>query len=107
MLVVSFSVGNFFFFYVFFELSLVPTFFLILGWGYQPERLRARIYIIVYTVGASLPLLSCLLFFFRKQGHLSFLLCLQVPACGFYIKLMFFLLVLAFFVKIPVFFVHL
>lgn len=43
-------------FYFFFEASLIPTLFLILGWGYQPERLQAGVYIIIYTVSASMPL---------------------------------------------------
>lgn len=52
-----FSVNNLFLFYFFFEGVLIPTFILILGWGYQPERLRARVYFLFYTIFASLPLL--------------------------------------------------
>ena len=44
-------------FYVFFESRLIPTLFLILGWGYQPERVQASIYLLFYTLLASLPLL--------------------------------------------------
>ena len=44
-------------FYIFFEASLIPTFLLVLGWGYQPERLQAGIYLLLYTIRASLPLL--------------------------------------------------
>ncbi|PNF37356.1 hypothetical protein B7P43_G17888 [Cryptotermes secundus] len=44
-------------FYVFFESSLIPTVFIILGWGYQPERLQAGIYLLFYTLLASLPML--------------------------------------------------
>lgn len=51
-----FIVRGFFMFYFFFEASLIPTLFLILGWGYQPERLQAGVYIIMYTVSASMPL---------------------------------------------------
>ena len=32
-------------FYIFFESRLIPTLFLILGWGYQPERVQAGIYL--------------------------------------------------------------
>jgi len=35
--------NNFLQFYFYFELSLIPVFFMVLGWGYQPERLGARI----------------------------------------------------------------
>jgi NADH-ubiquinone oxidoreductase chain 4 len=44
-----------FLFIYFFESSLIPTVFLILGWGYHPERLQAGIYILFYTLLASLP----------------------------------------------------
>ena len=103
-----FSFDNFFYFYVFFEASLVPTFFLVLGWGYQPERLGAGMYIVIYTVGASLPLLGCLLYCFEEQGHLRFLLFFSFNVGSLYAtKVFFFFVILAFFVKVPVFFFHL
>ena len=44
-------------FYIFFKSRLIPTLFLILGWGYQPECVQAGIYLLFYTLLASLPLL--------------------------------------------------
>jgi len=32
------------YFLYFFDIRLIPTLFLILGWGYQPERFQAGIY---------------------------------------------------------------
>lgn len=61
VLVLCFSSSNVMIFYVFFEISLIPTLLLILGWGYQPERLQAGTYMILYTVRASLPLLIMIL----------------------------------------------
>lgn len=61
VLFLCFRFRNFFYFFVCFEFSLVPTLVIILGWGYQPERLQAGLYIIMYTVAASLPLLVVLL----------------------------------------------
>jgi NADH-ubiquinone oxidoreductase chain 4 len=61
LLVLSFWSLNFLGFYFFFEGSLIPTFLIILGWGYQPERLQAGVYFIFYTVTSSLPLLLSLL----------------------------------------------
>ena len=55
-LFLSFSLVNFFYFYLMFECSLIPILFLILGWGYQTERVQAGVYIIFYTLFASLPL---------------------------------------------------
>lgn len=59
--VLSFSVSRWVEFYFFFEASLIPTFWLIMGWGYQPERLQAGVFMLMYTVCASLPLLVILL----------------------------------------------
>lgn len=64
-------------------------------------------YMIVYTVGASLPLLGCLFRRYRRANHLSFFFFFDLEIVGFYGRLFFFLFILAFLVKIPVFFVHL
>ena len=48
-------------FYILFEMSLLPTLFIVLLFGYQPEKLRAGQYLLLYTVLASLPLLLSLL----------------------------------------------
>nr|AIE44506.1 NADH dehydrogenase subunit 4 [Sipunculus nudus]AWK60885.1 NADH dehydrogenase subunit 4 [Sipunculus nudus] len=70
-LVLSFSMSHFILFYIFFEASLIPTLILILLWGYQPERLQAGTYLMMYTVTASLPLLINLLIISHNSGHLD------------------------------------
>nr|NP_542491.1 NADH dehydrogenase subunit 4 [Thyropygus sp. DVL-2001]AAL18225.1 NADH dehydrogenase subunit 4 [Thyropygus sp. DVL-2001] len=90
-------------FYISFEAVLIPTYLLIIGWGYQPERLQAGLYLIFYTVFVSLPLLIVLLWINSKSMNLtnmfaSFnLISLFIFFCG----------VGAFLVKMPMFFVHL
>jgi NADH-ubiquinone oxidoreductase chain 4 len=42
----TFGSVSLFSFYLFFESRLIPTVFIILGWGYQPERLQAGIYLV-------------------------------------------------------------
>lgn len=103
ILVFSFSSLNIFIFYLFFERSLIPTFFLILGWGYQPERLQAGFYLIFYTLFASLPLLLGIFYCNDVLGGVDFFLLNQ----GFYLNLLYYCLILAFLVKMPMFFVHL
>ena len=50
--------------------------FLILGWGYQPERVQAGIYLLYYTLLAFLPLLVAILFVYNSLRPLClFLLC--------------------------------
>ena len=61
-------------FYIFFESRLIPTLFLILGWGYQPERVQAGIYLLFYTLLASLSLLVGILFVYNSLGSLCLFL---------------------------------
>merc|ERR1711990_602048 len=56
-LAITFSTIRIIIFYFFFEWSLIPIFFIIIGWGYQPERLKASLALFFYTLFASLPLL--------------------------------------------------
>lgn len=100
----SFGSVDLFSFYLFFEGRLVPTLFLILGWGYQPERLQAGIYLILYTLFASLPLLIGVIGIYNSSGLLCFFF-LSDPCLSrvfFY-----FCMVFAFLVRIPLFLVHL
>lgn len=73
VLVVGFQVYSFFTFYLFFEMALLPTFFLILRWGYQPERVQAATYLVLYTVGARLPLLVRIFLLREGNSSVSFL----------------------------------
>ncbi len=101
-LLLTFRVLNIFIFYFFFERRLIPTFLLILGWGYQPERLQAGVYLLFYTLFASLPLLLGILYYYKIFGNLSFFLIKEI----FY-RLLYLSIIIAFLVKIPIFFVHL
>lgn len=104
ILLLTFSCINLFLFYVFFERSLIPTLFLILGWGYQPERLQAGLYLLFYTLFASLPLLIGLFFIINNFYSLNFLFLKEFNIENFLLYLFF---VFAFLVKIPIFLVHL
>lgn len=66
--VMFFLSSRWFLLYFFFECSLVPLIVLILGWGYQPERLQAAGYILVYTVCGSLPFLVMLVRGYYQDG---------------------------------------
>lgn len=104
ILVLTFSCINLFIFYIFFERSLIPTFFLILGWGYQPERLQAGLYLLFYTLFASLPLLIGIFFIFNNFRFLNWIFIKNFILNNF---LFYLFLVFAFLVKIPIFIVHL
>lgn len=103
-LVLTFSRINLLLFYLFFEISIIPTLLLILGWGYQPERLQAGIYLLFYTIFGSLPLLLGIFYLIRNVGLLSIVIINNF----YFIELFIYLrLIFAFLVKIPIFFVHL
>lgn len=67
-LISSFYSKNLIRFFILFESSLIPLFFLILGWGYQPERLQSSIYFLFYTLFGSLPLLTVIILFSKLQS---------------------------------------
>lgn len=93
---------NFFLFYLFFEASLVPTFILIIGWGYQPERLQAGFYILLYTLFVSLPIMISIFYLFFNVGSLIF----NFIRINFSLYL-YLCISLVFFVKFPIFLIHL
>nr|QBI76189.1 NADH dehydrogenase subunit 4 [Sarcophaga dux] len=104
MLVLTFSSMSLFMFYLFFESSLIPTLFLILGWGYQPERLQAGVYLLFYTLLVSLPMLVGIFYTYSVTGTMNFYL---LNNYMFELEILYFSLVMAFLVKMPMFLVHL
>jgi len=99
---------NYFIFYLFFEISLIPTFLLIIGWGYQPERLNARIFMLLYTIFASLPLLILIFYLYNFYDSLNYILILNnLIKLDNVINFLFYVFILlAFMVKLPIFLFH-
>lgn len=95
---------NLFMFYLFFESRLIPTLFLILGWGYQPERLQAGIYLLFYTLLASLPLLVAVFMLYNILGRIYFFI---IRGNLYDLEILYLGFIIAFLVKIPMFLVHL
>nr|AVE15667.1 NADH dehydrogenase subunit 4 [Haania sp. JZ-2017] len=104
MLFCTFCSTNMILFYIFFEGSLIPTLFLIFGWGYQPERLQAGLYLLFYTLFASLPLLLGMIFLYKDLNSSIFILMYK----EYYLKMIFYIsMVLAFLIKMPMYMLHL
>nr|YP_009110420.1 NADH dehydrogenase subunit 4 [Striacosta albicosta]AIX11764.1 NADH dehydrogenase subunit 4 [Striacosta albicosta] len=104
MLYLTFSMMNMFMFYLFFEGSLIPTLMLIIGWGYQPERIQAGMYLLFYTLFVSLPLLMGIFYVFNGMY------CMMIYFLKFFnlnMYMLYFSMILAFLVKMPMYFVHL
>lgn len=101
LLFFCFSAENLLIFYLFFEAVLFPIVLIITGWGSQPERIQAGFYILIYTVFGSLPLLVLIL---SKRISLRILFNEWLFN---QIGIIFFLIILGFLVKIPMFLFHL
>lgn len=105
ILLYSFYSLRLLYFYIFFEIVLIPIFLLVIGWGYQPERVQAGVYILFYTLFGSLPLLMMILLTYNevvlieRRERLSW-----IGRAGCIIS---FLFLFAFLVKLPIFCVHL
>nr|YP_010373924.1 NADH dehydrogenase subunit 4 [Coomaniella dentata]UPI13505.1 NADH dehydrogenase subunit 4 [Coomaniella dentata] len=102
-LYLAFSSMNLFVFYLFFEMSLIPTLILIMGWGYQPERIQAGVYLLFYTLFASLPMMISVFWIYSKFMSLDFyFLSVDIPSILLYMCVN-----MVFLIKMPMFFFHL
>lgn len=103
-LLLRFRTSNFLVFYVAFERTLIPIFLMVMGWGYQPERVGASYFLLFYTLTASLPLLLGILWIDSTSIRIDFAFLVTRSSVRF---LVFWRLVLAFLVKLPVYIGHL
>ena len=106
-LFLTFCSINYLLFYISFEASLIPTLILILGWGYQPERIQAGIYIIFYTLTLSLPLLIRLLYLYAKEGRLNIIILTPALRLNYITMVLYLSIIIAFLVKLPMYIYHL
>nr|YP_003097133.1 NADH dehydrogenase subunit 4 [Angiostrongylus costaricensis]ACT88803.1 NADH dehydrogenase subunit 4 [Angiostrongylus costaricensis] len=85
--------------YIFFELSMFPILVMILGFGFQIEKINSSYYLLFYTAFCSLPFLYVYYksFFYLSYNYFDFFLSWEVL----------FVLSLSFMVKFPVYFLHL
>ena len=63
-------------FYIFYEISVIPVIIIILLYGYQPEKLMASLFLVIYTVVRSLPLFLFIIY----------ALCLKLYTLWFHFK---------------------
>jgi len=106
-LILTFRCLDYLSFYIRFEASLIPTLILILGWGYQPERIQAGVYFLFYTIFASLPLLVSILFVYFNRGGVCISLYTVATEVSLINYIWYLITIFAFVVKLPIFIVHL
>nr|BAG24138.1 NADH dehydrogenase subunit 4 [Leptotrombidium chiangraiense] len=105
MMMFTFFSKNFFQFFVLFEGCVIPTFFLIIGWGKGESREQASLFFLMYTLIFSLP------FFFFIISILSLKKGLTMSFFQVAFHEIFWgwgmVIILVFLSKLPVFFLHL
>nr|AOR07193.1 NADH dehydrogenase subunit 4 [Mesenchytraeus antaeus] len=109
ILVNCFSASSMMNFYIWFEASLIPTMVLIMLWGYQPERLQASFYLMLYTVSASLPMLImfCTIYWSSNHTLMTMPFEISLPSCFSSSFMCWMMMIGGFLVKLPMFSVHL
>nr|QYF07857.1 NADH dehydrogenase subunit 4 [Stigmatomma silvestrii] len=106
IMIMLFSSMNLLLFYLLFEISLIPTFMLIIYWGINPERLSASFYLMMYTLFISMPLLIFLMKLFSVKGSMNFMiliLCLKELNLSI---LEYYMFMMAFWIKLPLYMFH-
>nr|YP_009692108.1 NADH dehydrogenase subunit 4 [Maurya qinlingensis]QEG98442.1 NADH dehydrogenase subunit 4 [Maurya qinlingensis] len=102
LLLIIFSSVNMLLMYISFEFILIPLMILILGWGYQPERLRSGIYLFFYTLFGSLPLFIFILYLYMDFNMICFVFDLNLNF-NFIAHLS---VIIPFLIKFPMFMLH-
>merc|ERR1712002_1443254 len=106
-LLLLFSTNNLISYFLLFELSLVPLYFLIAFWGRQYERVLSNYYFILFSVVTSVPLflIVCEMYSERCLEYSS--LTLLLPS-GYQVSRLWILfgVLLAFMAKLPVYRLH-
>jgi NADH-quinone oxidoreductase subunit M len=100
-------------FVAFFDLMLIPFYFLIGGWGREPDRIKATIKLVIYTLVGSLLMLAAaiatgVLAAQQGGGHITFVLSAlhQLPLSTGSQEWIFLFFASAFLVKMPAFPLH-
>lgn len=93
-------------FYLIFEIRIIPTFFLIIYWGKNPERLRAGYYIIIYILLISFPLLVYIFDMYIYGITFKFNLIVIIMGNYNFTLWGFLIIYIAFFIKIPIYLFH-
>ena len=106
-LILLFFTNSLFSFYIYFEFSILPIFIVILGWGYQVERINASLALIFYTISASVPFFIFILYILINHHYYFFSQLTLNHRFRRFNWLTRLAIRLAFLVKFPIFITHL
>ena len=102
-------IGTFkiFYFFLIFELSIIPIFIIILGWGYQPEKLKAAYALFFFTALIASPLLVIRIYLYFQSYNLIRFNWQPIVGVRFYSSVQSIILIAGFLVKLPIYGAHL
>ena len=101
-LICLFLTNNLLLFYIYFELTLVPMFLIIIGWGSRKEKTLAAYYLFFFTLSASLLMLISIIKIYSHVGILNITYLQYIKLDASLQKWLFLGFSLGFLVKIPV-----
>ncbi|MCC6860295.1 MAG: NADH-quinone oxidoreductase subunit M [Bryobacterales bacterium] len=110
-LVGVFIARDLFLFYVFWEVSLVPMYFLIGIWGHE-RRIYAAVKFFLYTMAGSVLMLAAIIYLYNRAGTFDYTAILASISAGTLVldrveqQLLFLAFFLAFAIKVPLFPLH-
>lgn len=93
-------------FYLFFEISMIPTFFLIIYWGLNYERVSAAYYLMVYILIISFPILIFLINIYKDVIRFKFTLLVEIIILYNFNLGGYLIIYGAFFIKMPIYIFH-
>ena len=102
----SFSVLDIFGFFIFFEASLIPIFFIVLLWGSRGRKVRTSYMIAIYTLLGSIFMLLNILYIVSKTGITNYEHLLNVIFSEIDQKFLWITFFIAFAAKIPLYPLH-
>jgi NADH-quinone oxidoreductase subunit M len=106
-----FAALDLFLFYVFWEVSLVPMYFLIGVWGHE-RRIYAAVKFFLYTMAGSVLMLAAIIWLYNKTGTFDYTALMQFITSGRLTfaplegSLLFLAFFVAFAIKVPLFPLH-
>jgi NADH-quinone oxidoreductase subunit M len=106
-----FAALDLFVFYVFWEICLVPMYFLIGIWGHE-RRIYAAVKFFLYTMAGSVLMLGAIIYLYNKTGTFDYPMLLSQMASGHLLLnhteqlLLFLAFFVAFAIKVPLFPLH-
>ena len=102
ILINVFSSLDFFYFFIFFELIVIPMFFLIGIWGSRSRKITASYQLFIYTLFGSIFIFICIFDILLSKGNLSFDFFLNYLYYDKRQFIIWILLFLGFSIKIPI-----